>query len=679
LDELFGRVQAALGDAFRVEEELPAGGMSRIFLATEQSLNRRVVVKVLPPNMTSEVSSARFRQEMELLARLQHPHILPILTSGTRAELLYYVMPFVAGESLRHRLITEGKLPVGDAIRILTEVADALGYAHAAGVLHRDIKPENILLEGRHAVLADFGVARALVDARTGGRLTATGLSVGTPGYMSPEQVSGDVIDARAEVYALAVVGYEMMTGKPPFEGPTAQAILTAHLTTPPLPLSELRPEVPLHVSRAIARALAKPPEERFHTAQEFAEALSRDRQEVAMPPSARPRRGALLIGAAAVLLAAVGWLLLRPRGAAIPAAVLGEIRVAADSGRLDVIAGLLDSTGTAVSHRELRDLAPRVAGSLRVSSEPSGAEVAIARVSPLASFATRSFRAIGASPTEATPLVAGEYAVRVSREGLAPRYVVTWIGPAAEQTAHVALEPGDSLLGAVVRIGAGPSPVDGSAVPEFTLTQFEVTNEQFQRFVSAGGYRDLARWSPTILVGDRAVPIADAIARFVDRTGLPGPRNWEGGKYPAGRGDHPVAGVSWYEASAYASWAGGALPSGHQWWRAAYGDSLNTYPWGIDAADAQYRANLEGVETTAVGSYPLGVSRYGAMDMAGNVREWLADAVPGGARYLAAGGSWQDPFYMADLAHSEGFPPSYASGTIGFRVARPVLTSGRN
>ena len=678
MDELFGRVQAALGDAFRVEEELPAGGMSRIFLATEQSLNRRVVVKVLPPNMTSEVSSARFRQEMELLARLQHPHILPILTSGTRAELLYYVMPFVAGESLRHRLSEHGQLPVTDALRILTEVADALGYAHSLGVLHRDIKPENILLEGRHAVLADFGVARALVDARTGGRLTATGVAVGTPGYMSPEQVSGDVIDARADLYALAVVGYEMMSGKPPFEGPTAQAILTAHLVTPPLPLTEIRPEVPAHVSRAISQALSKQPEDRFPTAQEFADALGRDHREVPAPP-VRPRRTVWYLGAGAVLLAAVAWGVLGPRGTAIPAGVLSDIRVAADSGRLDAIAALLDSAGAEISHRGLRTVASRVAGSLQVSSTPPGAEVAIARATPLAGFATRSFRPIGTSPIAATALVAGEYAVRMTRGGFAPSYFVTRIGPGGEQAVQVALEPPDSALGAVVRISAGRSPVDGSTVPEFLLTQFEVTNEQFQRFVSAGGYSDLSHWSATMVIGDRSVPAADALGRFVDRSGLPGPRTWEGGKYPAGRGDHPVTGVSWYEASAYARWAGGVLPSGHQWWRAAYGDSLSIYPWGNDAADAQYRANLEGVEATPVGSYPLGVSRFGAMDLAGNVREWLADAVPGGARYLAAGGSWQDPVYMADLAHAEGFPPSYASGTIGFRVARPVSTSGRN
>jgi len=197
LTELIARVQAALGDAFRVESELGGGGMSRLFLATEASLNRRVVIKLLPPDLASEVSAARFKQEMEFAARLQHPHILPILAAGAREGLLYYIMPYVAGESLRGRLEREGRLSVADASRLLAEVADALAFAHGLGIIHRDIKPENVLLEGKHAVLADFGIARALLESRTQRALTATGTSIGTPGYMAPEQLSGESVDAR--------------------------------------------------------------------------------------------------------------------------------------------------------------------------------------------------------------------------------------------------------------------------------------------------------------------------------------------------------------------------------------------------------------------------------------------------------------------------------------------------
>src|SRR5213593_3109020 len=276
MTDLQARLQAALGDAYQIERELGGGGMSRVFLATEASLHRAVVVKLLPPEFASEVSEARFKQEIELAAHLQHPNILPLLTAGAKGDLLFYVMPFVSGESLRHRLTREGKLPVADAVHIMHEMADALAYAHAEGVIHRDVKPENILLEGGHAVLTDFGVARALAESRSGGRLTDTGLALGTPGYMSPEQAAGERhVDARADVYALAVVGYEMLAGFPPFAGPTAQSLIKAHLTETPKPLGEVRRDTPPEVADAIMLALAKDPNARLQTAAEFRDAVA--------------------------------------------------------------------------------------------------------------------------------------------------------------------------------------------------------------------------------------------------------------------------------------------------------------------------------------------------------------------------------------------------------------------
>src|SRR5216117_1731253 len=301
MTDLQARLRAALGDAYQVERELGGGGMSRVFLATEASLHRAVVIKLLPPEFASEVSEARFKQEIELAAHLQHPNILPVLSAGAKGDLLFYVMPFVSGESLRHRLTREGKLPVADAVRILHEMADALAYAHAEGVIHRDVKPENILLEGGHAVLTDFGVARALVESRSGGRLTDTGLALGTPGYMSPEQAAGERhVDARADVYALAVVGYEMLAGFPPFAGPTAQALIAAHLTATPKPLTDTRPEAPPAVANAIARALAKDPNARLRD-----QALRRTGWLVAA-------------GAAIVAVALGGALMSRSRGAVV-------------------------------------------------------------------------------------------------------------------------------------------------------------------------------------------------------------------------------------------------------------------------------------------------------------------------------------------------------------------------
>jgi eukaryotic-like serine/threonine-protein kinase len=322
------QLQTTLGDAYHIERELPPGGMSRLFLATERSLDRQVVIKLLPPEYASEVSAARFQREVTLTAHLQHPHILPILSAGSREGLLYYVMPYVEGESLRQRLEREGKLPVSAAVQILREVADALARAHKAGIVHRDIKPENILLQDDHALLADFGVARALHEATGNQRLTDTGMGLGTPGYMAPEQLAGERnVDARADVYALAVVGYEMLAGVAPFTGPTPQAVAAAHFTSAPRPLVQLRPEVLAPISTAIGRALAKEPEQRFATAADFREAL-------ATAPSRPQGRGATAgrwVAAAAVtflIIAGVsfGWRRLRFGGSA---GASGPVRLA--------------------------------------------------------------------------------------------------------------------------------------------------------------------------------------------------------------------------------------------------------------------------------------------------------------------------------------------------------------
>ena len=312
--DLASRLQEALGDAYHVERELPGGGMSRLFLATERSLGRQVVIKLLPPEMASEVSIARFQREIQTAAHLQHPHILPILSAGARGDLLYYVMPYVPGESLRRRLTAAGRLDTEEAVRILREIADALEYAHRHGIVHRDIKPENILILGDHAVLTDFGVARALAESTNAGAITSTGTSIGTPAYMAPEQIAGEHVDARADVYALAVVGYEMLTGVRPFTGSSPQSILAAHMTEPPPPVRQQRADVPARVSGALDRALAKDPGARFPTMDEFRKAIGSGRDSQAVGVGGRHR---LWVGAGAVvvLLAAAGVYAMRSGG----------------------------------------------------------------------------------------------------------------------------------------------------------------------------------------------------------------------------------------------------------------------------------------------------------------------------------------------------------------------------
>jgi serine/threonine-protein kinase len=273
-DDLRDHLQAALGAAYSLQRELGGGGMARVFVAEERALGRQVVLKVLRPEIAEAVSIERFRRETQLAARLQHPHIVPLFGSGEAAGFLYYTMPLIEGESLRARLASEGQLPVAEALRLARESAEALSYAHARGVVHRDIKPENILLSDGHALVTDFGIARA-VRSDGGERLTSVGIVVGTPAYMSPEQAAGETdVDGRSDIYSLGCVLYEMLAGEPPFTGPTVQAIIARRFTEQAPSVRATRSSVAPEIDRLIATTMATLPADRFVSATELARAL---------------------------------------------------------------------------------------------------------------------------------------------------------------------------------------------------------------------------------------------------------------------------------------------------------------------------------------------------------------------------------------------------------------------
>jgi formylglycine-generating enzyme required for sulfatase activity len=289
---------------------------------------------------------------------------------------------------------------------------------------------------------------------------------------------------------------------------------------------------------------------------------------------------------------------------------------------------------------------------------------VEIVRVTPIQSFSGRRFRALGG---ENAPVLAGEYLVRASASGYEERMGLVQVSADSETVVSLRLLPSDSGHRGRVLVAAGPSPV-GTETGDFLIGRHEVTNDEFLGFVSAGGYRNASLWPDRMRMGNSEQPWEQAVSQLVDKTGLPGPRAWESGRYPIEKGTHPVTGITWYEAAAYARWVGGQLPTAAAWWRASLGPTVRPYPWGNSGMAVHLRANLEGVETAAVGSYPLSVSPFGAMDMAGNAREWLADSAEGDLR-LTAGGSWQEPVYTAGLEWVERFPPGYSSNALGFRV----------
>ena len=255
MPELLERLRHALSDRYHLERELGAGGMATVYLAQDLKHHRYVALKVLRPELSASLAAERFLREIAVAAGLTHPHILPVHDSGAADGLLYYVMPYVDGPTVRQRLAREGELPVADAVRILREVADAMSLAHRRGIVHRDLKPENVLLSGEHAIVADFGIAKAVRQTDEGARLTGTGMAIGTPAYMAPEQAAADAMtDHRADIYALGVLGYELLTGAPPFVGGSPQQTVVAHLTRAPEPVESVRPGIPPRIAEAVMR-----------------------------------------------------------------------------------------------------------------------------------------------------------------------------------------------------------------------------------------------------------------------------------------------------------------------------------------------------------------------------------------------------------------------------------------
>ena len=368
-------LDSTLAATYDVERELSGGGMSRVLLARDRHLGRPVVIKLLPRELSAAVSAERFRREILLAAGLQHPHIVPVLSAGESNGLPYLVMPYVEGESLRARL-ARGRPRVAESVGILRDVARALAYAHARGIVHRDIKPDNVLLSAGSAAVADFGVAKAISTAWEGdtplrGTLTIAGTALGTPGYMAPEQIAADPsADHRADIYAFGVMAYEMLAGETPFHGRNPRTLFAAHLTEAPKPLAEHRPDIPVGLAALVMRCLAKDPADRPESADELVAALSDPEvisgafassptiDAVLAVPTAKPRssRRAFVLAALvlAVMVAAGAWLSTRSRAAAIPAtpslAVLPMVYLGEDASRATLARGVTSDLTSALA-----------------------------------------------------------------------------------------------------------------------------------------------------------------------------------------------------------------------------------------------------------------------------------------------------------------------------------------
>jgi len=663
--EPFGDLKEALCDRYRFDRELGHGGMAVVFLARDLKHDRDVAIKVVRPELAALMGAERFLREVTIAAQLQHPHILTLIDSGeARAAgepegrpYLYYVMPRIQGETLRERLEREGKLAPATTARILRDVLDALAHAHQAGFVHRDIKPENIMLAGRHAMVMDFGIARAMADSQpldTAPKetLTTLGMVIGTPAYMSPEQAAGDRdLDHRTDLYAVGVMGYEMLSGRTPFTGSTPQAILAGQIGKAPPPLGEAAPEVPLPLAAAIMRCLEKDPADRWPSAESLLEALDSfapgdSGSTTAGRPAKRSRPALIGAGILAALMLGGLWFF-------GPGKRAREVRWAREEGIPQLLAlgdsGAYDSAFVLARRVEaaipgdslFNALRPRFARRISLRTIPPGATV---RTKPYGA-SDSAWILLGRTPLDSVlvPRASSGFINPTRFRVEAPEFRtldLAWL-PFGDS---IMLDPDSEIPAEMVRVrggalnlgyGAGLASAPTIELGDFLMDRLEVTNAEYRAFVDSGGYRRLELWEHPFTKDGRTLTWNQAMALMTDKTGRPGPANWEAGDYPADQGGYPVGGLSWYEAAAYAKFRGKALPSVYHWQHAA------TLPL---AASINARSNFSSAGPR-VGGREENLSGFGTYDMAGNVREWCANA--SGTERFILGGGWTDQVYQ--------------------------------
>ena len=680
---------------YEILEQLGVGGMGVVYRARDRRLERTVALKFLPPALSAEPQAKRrFLTEARAAAALEHVNVCTVYEIGeTDAGQLFIAMALVEGESLR-RVIERGPLPAAQAVDIARQLAGALGSAHAHGIVHRDVKPGNVMLGPSGVVkLVDFGVAKL-----EGLVVTTGGVTPGTAAYMSPEQVRGEDVDHRTDLWALGVVLYEMLAGQRPFGGGTDATVAHAITTREPARLRSLDPSVPAALDELVARALTKDRERRFQSAGEMLSALQPAVEPAVSAAVRRPtlsrRTVAALVGAAVVLLVAVSlagtvvWRRVTTQRARDAIPRIGQL---AERGKyVDAYALATQAAGVLAGDSMLERLLPLVADRLTVVSDPPGANVWMRRVQDDGSLAQDSVL-VGVTPIRGLRVARADYRLDIRKDGFVPAARIASsalnrseasLGVATDVAIAVSLlEPARVLDGMLLvpgsryaLIGREAPTRDSVALRDFYIDTYEVTNSQFREFVAAGGYSDVRYWKHPFVLDGRTLSWSEAMRLFVDRTGLSGPRGWSSQEFPPTEVRHPVTGVTWYEAAAYAEFAGKRLPTIFEWEKAARDGRYTHFeavvmPWGLadPTLGVAHRANFGSSGTEPVDSHASGLSPHGAYNMAGNVEEWVAN--PTGGQRFVTGGAWDDPMYVfSNYLAVSGF---HASPSLGFRCAR--------
>ncbi len=662
----------ALDGRYSVLRTLGAGGMATVFLAHDTKHGRDVAIKVLNPHLAASVTADRFLREIGITARLNHPHILPLLDSGVSADgaYLYYVMPVATGESLRDKLARVGALPIGEAVQHAIDMTEALVAAHKLGVIHRDIKPDNVLLSGNHAVLVDFGIAKAVGDAREASTtLTSEGTSIGTPVYMSPEQAAGERdVDARTDIYAVGAMLWEMCAGSAPFTG-TLPQILAKKLSSNAPPLVAACPSAPSALVKLVASCLAMSPSGRPASADDLLAQLRTIVQPVEIAKT-KSRTRWLVGGGVLVAVAVASLMVVRDRRHRwVRETALPEVQRLVEADQLDSAFAIATEAATrAPDDSSFNRYWPDISQKQSFLSDPAGATVTRASLSD-----TTHWVDVGVTPAKNVRIPKEAWLYRYAKDGYR---TVTIIGARLGGSyvpvpAPVLLQPvadGDTSMVLLSGMNLTPTLYGVNAeihydLPSYLIDRLEVTNAQYKQFVDAGGYTKREFWDSTIVRDGKTISFDDAMKLFVDGTGRPGPSTWLGGSPPPDQVNFPVGGVSWFEARAYARFVHKELPTLIEWNNAAMPDAAR---WVVPSGRFESTGPVRGGANQS--SSPRGVS-----DMAGNVREWVVNARDAGERYILGGG-WSDPTYLFSELYTA--PEFDRSAINGIRLVRRRGTS---
>ncbi len=646
---------------YEILELCGQGGTGSVYRARDSRLGREVAIKIFPALVSPE-QRRRYLKEAQAASALNHRYVVTVHEAGRAGDQDYIVMEYVHGRTLGE-VIPAGGLKPHEAVELSVMMIEGLACAHKAGIVHRDLKPANLMVTPDGSVrILDFGLAKFIDTEAARSMMTATGQIVGTACYLSPEQAEGKPVDARSDVFSFGVVLYEMLTGEKPFDRGSLAGTLSAILRDTPTPVRNLRPGTPRKLGRIVERCLEKDREQRYASAAELLSALSVCQTELNAVPGRvtrllrRPEALVPAIAALALLVLASGYQgvrLYRIRQAR--STIAPRIAKLVEQHRYNAADELVRQIEIIVpDEQQVRDFQRDYRVLTSVTTTPADAEVAIKDYeTPEAPW-----RVLGKAPLQKVTIPLGYLRWRVSAPGYVTReFAETGVLQPAIKFAlyRAAGSPAEMVL-----VPAGPTrPPKSVSVGEFWLDQFEVSNRKYQEFVNAGGYRKREFWQEPFLRDGAVLSWETASDLFRDQTGRPSPATWELGNYPEGKADFPVTGVSWYEAAAYARYAGKSLPTYAHWSRAARTEWLY--------ADTTLVSNFSSKGLSPVGSY-RGLGRFGTYDLAGNCKEWIWNERKPGQR-MVMGGAWDEAYYAAGVPDQA--QPMERRANIGFRCAK--------